>query len=309
MHNVFNVTSVSSDYTNKQIIIQTNFTVEPSTVNKKNIQISSASSGTTVIYKLTIDNDKIIASLKDWPDLDTYYEVRITGIKDKLDRDLVHPITKNIVFKDDTKFKVIIKSPNNNEAVIKQHNLVHFSIVQINPDGSEISKPIPDSETENPSLPNKDITGSMFEEAILEDESDVTYHFEFASDVAFFNVVKDYKTSYTEGCIELESGQYYMRSRPIENETKLGDWSETITFTVVPDACENELEEILQSKKEYIDDILAPVEFFLDGYEEDLKILSQSGNGISYPEFYIEFNKDIDTTKLPETVFALRRDL
>lgn len=65
MQSVFNITSIIGDYTNKKIVIQTNFTVNPETVNKKNIQLSSALSGTTVIYKLLTDNDKIIVELKD----------------------------------------------------------------------------------------------------------------------------------------------------------------------------------------------------------------------------------------------------
>lgn len=304
MQSLFNVTSINTDYTNKQIIIKTTFSIEPKTVNKKNVEIVSASSGAAVIYKLSVDDDKIIVTLKDWPDLDeNYYIVKIVNIKDKLNRDLIHPITKNVMFKADTKLKIIILNPNDNEAVVKQHNVVNFSIKQINPDGSETVKPIPDSD-DTPSLPNEE-TGKK--EAMTEEELDVTYHFEFASDIAFFDIVKEYKTPYTEGFIQLDNGQYYMRARAIEGDMN-GDWSPVHTFTVVPDVCSEELDELSQAKKDYIDEIMAPVEFFLD--EEDLfEIISHSNNGVTYPEFYIEFSKNIDADKLPDSIIAYRRDL
>ena len=304
MQSLFNVTSIDTDYTNKQIIIKTTFSVEPKTVNKKNIEIVDASSGAAVIYKLSVDDDKIIVTLKNWPDLnENYYVVKIVNIKDKLNRDLIHPITKNVMFKADTKLKIIILNPNDNEAVVKQHNVVNFSIKQINPDGSETVKPIPDSD-DTPSLPNEE-TGKK--EAMTEEELDVTYHFEFASDIAFFDIVKEYKTPYTEGFIQLDNGQYYMRARAIEGDMN-GDWSPVHTFTVVPDVCSEELDELSQAKKDYIDEIMAPVEFFLD--EEDLfEIISHSNNGVTYPEFYIEFSKNIDADKLPDSIIAYRRDL
>ena len=304
MQSLFNVTSINTDYTNKQIIIKTTFSIEPKTVNKKNVEIVSASSGAAVIYKLSVDDDKIIVTLKDWPDLnENYYIVKVVNIKDKLNRDLIHPITKNVMFKADTKLKIIILNPNDNEAVVKQHNVVNFSIKQINPDGSETVKPIPDSD-DTPSLPNEE-TGKK--EAMTEEELDVTYHFEFASDIAFFDIVKEYKTPYTEGFIQLDNGQYYMRARAIEGDMN-GDWSPVHTFTVVPDVCSEELDELSQAKKDYIDEIMAPVEFFLD--EEDLfEIISHSNNGVTYPEFYIEFSKNIDADKLPDSIIAYRRDL
>lgn len=305
MQSLFNVTSVETDYSNKQIIIQTTFSVEPTTVNRKNIEVATASSGTAVIYKLKVDDDKIIVTLKDWPEVNDYYLIRIVDIKDKLDRELMHPITKQVMFKTDTKLKVIILSPNNNEAVIKQHNLVNFSIKQINPDGSETVKPMPGSDI-TPSLPNEGEPGK--EEAMTEDELNVTYHFEFASDVAFFNIVKDYKTPYTDGYIQLDNGQYYVRCRVIEKSMN-GDWSETITFTVVSDICGDENDEISQSKKDYINDIMAPVEFFLDDVDDIFEISSRSNNGETYPEFYIELNKEIDPDRLPDSIIAYRRDL
>ena len=53
---------------------------------------------------------------------------------------------------------------------------------------------------------------------------------------------------------------------------------------------------------------MAPVEFFLDD-EDVFEIISRSNNGVTYPEFYIEFSKDIDADNLPDSIMAYRRDL
>ena len=308
MQSIFNITSITPDYTNKLIIIQTTFKVDPDTVNRKNVQVLAASSGTTVLYKLSVDDDKIIITFKDWPALDDYYIVKVDKIKDKLNRDLIHPINKDIYFSADTKLKAIIESPNNNEAVKQQHNLVYFSIKQVNADGSTSIHPMPESNPSDPELPSEteEENGLLAKEAVLEDESDVTYHFEFASDIAFFDIIKEYKSEYTDGYIQLDNGQYYLRARVIQNGMN-GDWSDIITFTVVPDIseCDNLLNE---AKKEYLNDIMAPVEFFLEP-DEILEIVSRSSNGVTYPEFFIEFNKNIDAEKLPTNIIAYRRDL
>lgn len=65
MQSVFNVTSIVGDYTNKRITIETNFTVDKDTVNKRNVKVIDALSGTTVVYKLSVDKKNIIITLKD----------------------------------------------------------------------------------------------------------------------------------------------------------------------------------------------------------------------------------------------------
>ena len=302
MQSVFNVTSIVGDYTNKSITIQTNFAVDKDTVNKKNVKVVDASSGTTVVYKLSVDKKNIIITLKDWPNLNCEYQINITNIKDMLNRDLVNPISKFIEFKADTKLKARITAPKNNEAIISQHNLVYFSLEQLNPDGTITV--IPKPEPYSIKLPN---AISSEEEATEEVESDVKYHFEFASDVAFFDIVKDYYSSeFTDGCIELDNNQYYMRARIIENDMP-GDWSETVTFTVTPDTCEHN-DILSEAQKQYLDEVFAPVDFFLDD-EEDLVIVSKSPNGETLSEFYIEFNLDLDPDSIPKQIIAYRRNL
>ena len=40
---VFNITAITPDYSNKQIVIKTNFKVDADTVKKKNVKVIAAS--------------------------------------------------------------------------------------------------------------------------------------------------------------------------------------------------------------------------------------------------------------------------
>lgn len=308
MQSIFNITSIYGIYTNKTITILTNFTVNPDTVNKKNINVINASSGTVVIYKLSVDDNKIIITLKEWPIVENFYQITVKDIKDMLGRELTNNLTKEIKFSADSKYKAVITSPVNNEAVLTQHSLLYFSINRINEDNTITVNP--NTELKDIiSLPtyNSKLRDSNIKEAVLESESDIKYEFQFASDIAFFDIVQTYISKYTDGLIQLDNGQYYMRARVNEKDDMSGDWSETITFSIVPNGknCEDNI--LTQSEKNYLEDVLAPVEFFLDD-EIELKIISKSQNGETYPEFYIEFNLDIDKEKLPEKIMAYRSD-
>lgn len=225
-----------------------------------------------------------------------------------LGRELTNNITKDIKFSVDSKYKAVITSPVNLEAVLTQHSLLYFSMNRINEDGTITVKP--NTELKDIiSLPtyNSKLRDSNMKEAVLESESGIQYEFQFASDIAFFDIVKTYTSKFTNGLIQLDNGQYYMRARVNEKDDMSGDWSETITFSVVPNGeeCENNI--LTEAEKDYLEDVLAPVEFFLED-ETELKIVSRSQNGETYPEFYIEFNLDIDATKLPEKIMAYRSD-
>lgn len=307
MQSVFNVTSIYGDYSKKIITILTNFTVNPKTVNKKSVKVVDASSGTNVIYRLSVDEEKIIIILKEWPNLDGFYQINIVDIEDMLGRKLTNNITKDIKFSADSKYKAVITSPVNNEAVLTQHSLCYFSINRINEDGTVTIKPNKELE-EIISLPpcNSKLRDSNIKEAILESESDIQYEFQFASDIAFFDIVNTYSSEYTNGLIKLDNGQYYMRAR-VKEKSKQGDWSETVTFSVVPNGenCEDNI--LTKAEKDYLEDVLAPVDFFLED-ETELKIVSRSGNGETHTEFYIEFNLDINKDKLPEKIIAYRSE-
>lgn len=311
MQSIFNVTSITGDYANKKIIILTTFTVDSTTVNKKNVNVCEASSGTIVIYKLSVEDNKIIITLKEWPSTSDLYQITVKNLKDTLGRELITNVSKDIKFNVESKYKAEITSPVNNEAVLSQHGLLNFSICRINEDNT-ITTNIDKELKKSISLPTYSSNLKKPEkEAILDSEADISYEFQFASDMAFFNIVKEYKSEYTSGSIELDNGQYYMRARVVEQKTKIGDWSDTITFTLVPDCLDikdDELSDFLtEAEKDYLNDVLAPVEMFLSD-ETELKILSTSMNGEDIDEFYIEFNLDLDKSTLPEKIIAYRRD-
>lgn len=301
MQSVFNILNIVGDYSNKSITIETNFAVDETTANKKNIKIIDASSNTIVVYKISVKDNNIIITLKEWPTTGQKYQVSISDdIRDMLNRTLNAPLVKIVEFNPETKYKVDITYPNNNEALISKDNIVYFAIKRINPDGTFSSSP-----NTNLIKPDyiKDIKDNNKAEAIEE----VEYHFEFASDIAFFDIIKEYTSEYTDGTIELEDGQYFMRARIIENGMA-SDWSETITFSIVSDTSNLKDDVLSETQKDYLNEIFAPVDFFLDN-DDELVIVSNSPNGETPNEYYIEFNIDIDTEKLPKQLIAYRRDL
>lgn len=309
MQSIFNVTSIIGNYSSKEITIITNFTVDPDTVNKKNVNVCEASSGTIVIYKLSSADNKIIITLKEWPDLNSLYQINIKDLKDTLGRKLITNISKDIKFSTESNLKAVITSPENNKAVLAQHNLFYFSICRINDDNTvttrhdeelmkKISLPTYNSNLNNDSNKN---------EAMLDSEEDIKYEFQFASDIAFFDIVETYSSEFTNGAIVLNNGQYYMRARVVEGK-KLGPWSDTVTFTIVPNCDDGEISELLtEAEKDYLEEVLSPVEMFLAD-EVELKIVSTPRNGQILSEFYIEYNLDIDKSRLPESIIAYRRD-
>lgn len=306
MQSIFNIISIVGDFSNKSITIETNFPVDSTTVNKKNIKVINASSDTIVVYKLSVDDNKIIITLKEWPVIGEKYQVTISSdLKDMLNRTLATPLAKIVQFNSETKYKADIIYPNNNEAIISKNNIVYFAIRRVNPDGSYFSSP--NTNLIKPDYMNDIKTNNNKTEAIEEVDFNIKYHFEFASDIAFFDVIKDYTSEYTDGTIELEDGQYYMRTRVIENDMT-SDWSDIITFSIVSDIADSKDKILSEAQQNYLDEIFAPVDFFLDE-EEELIIVSKSPNGETPSEYYIEFNLDIDKDKLPKQLIAYRRDL
>lgn len=195
MFNDFCITSIYTDLSLKQVIIETNFKVEENTVNLETVQLVNYDSGSLENYKLQVKEKNIVLILNEWPSQDIQYLIKVTDIKDMLGRSMNSPVSKKIVFVSDIKSKVDIVKPVNNEALTTK-------IIEI-----EIN-------------------------AISEEEQVLNYRYEISSDVAFFNMINVVETKDLKTKIELSDGQYYLRARA-QGEKDYGDWSEVVTFTVV----------------------------------------------------------------------------
>lgn len=257
MFNEFCVTSIYTDLSLKRIVIETNFKVNPETVNYKTVKLINTESGLQQNYKLKVEDKNIILIFNEWPSLSTTYNLQISDIVDVLKRPLNTPVSKEIIFVSDVKSKVQVVKPVHNEAL------------KTSPIEIEIN-------------------------AISEEEEGIQYRFEISSDVAFFNIEKSILSPDTKVSVDLDNGQYYLRSRA-ETQNEFGDWSNVVTFVVVASvSCENNPIE----DSDFIEDILISNEFFMDE-EIETQILEKTPNGTTDSEFYIVLNKNIDISSIP----------
>ena len=228
MFNDFCITSIFTDLSLRKVVIETNFKVDERTVNLETVQFVSCKSGLLENYKLQVEDKNIVLTLNEWPSLEEEYMIKITDIKDLLDRSLNSPVSKKIVFVTDIKSKVKVVKPVDNETLTT--NTIEIEI-----------------------------------KAISEEEQDLNYRFEISSDVAFFNIVETVVTKELATKVSLKDGQYYLRTRA-ENEKDCGDWSEVINFLVVANAtceCKDKnddfLDDVLISSDFFMEEKKAPI--------------------------------------------------
>lgn len=224
MFNEFCVTSIFTDLSQKKIVIETNFKIDPASVNYENVKLVNTENGVQQNYRLTVEEKNVILIFNEYPSLSTTYLLIVSNLVDVLKRTLNSSVSKEIVFVSDVKEKVQIVKPVHNEAL------------KINPIEIEI-------------------------DAISEEkEEGINYRFEISSDVAFFNIVNSIVSSDTKVSVKLSDGQYYLRARA-ERQDEWGDWSGVISFVVVTSVS---CEEHSPTDSEFIEDILISNEFFID---------------------------------------------
>ena len=224
MYNEFCVTSIFTDLSQKKIVVETNFKIDPASVNYETVKLVIAESGAQQNYKLNVEEKNVILIFNEWPSLDKTYFLMVSDLVDVLKRKLNSSVSKEIIFVSDVKEKVEIVKPVHNEAL------------NINPIEIEI-------------------------DAISDEkEEGIKYRFEISSDTAFFNIVETIVSPEKNVKIQLNDGQYYLRVRA-EKETEWGDWSQFISFIVVTSlSCE----EHSQNDSEFIEDVLLSNDFFID---------------------------------------------
>lgn len=260
MFNEFCVTSIFTDLSQRKIVIETNFKIDPASVNNENVKLVNTENGVQQNYRLTVEEKNVILIFNEWPSLSTTYFLIISNLVDVLKRTLNSSVSKEIVFVSDVKEKVQIVKPVHNEALI------------INPIEIEI-------------------------DAISDEkEEGINYRFEISSDVAFFNIVNSVVSNETKINVKLDDGQYYLRARA-EKENEWGDWSDFISFVVVTSVS---CEEHSPKNSEFIDDILISNEFFMDEIIETQIIeQTPNGTTDSEFYIVLNKNIDLDSITVP----------
>ncbi len=277
-YNDYSIVNVFLDFTNKSIIIETNFKVDPTSVDLNTVKFYDYDNSKLFMYNLKCDGKKIIIQMAEYPVCGLRYYLHVIGIKDALGRTLKTQYNDYIIFSHDVKTKVEIVSP-------ASRATYNSKIIDINLKATEV-------------------------------EPGLKYTIEISSDSSFFKVLSAIKynalASDNKFAVEGESvfldnsgtaegdmiqvsariekeGQLFIRARAELSKSIVGDWSETISFnihTVSMDSIETT----------FLEDYLTSYDLFDEETLVETKISERTDTGVNEGLFYLEFNKQI---KLP----------
>lgn len=271
-YNEFSIQDVLPDLSKKQIVIKTNFQVDPTTVDFTTVRFFDYDKAKIESYTLKVDGKNIIINLDNYPSYSVRYYLKIENVKDALKRKLSCDYNDYIKFYNDVITKVEILNPISRET-FRDRN---FDI----------------------KLKATEVADNLY------------YRVELGMDNAFFSTVASIKcsseafesnddvdiTNYSmkENIISFTTkldreGQIYIRARAELNDEIVGDWSETICFNIYTINM-NSLETT------FLEDYLTTEELFEEESLAETEIIDRSEIATNDGLFYIEFNKNI---KLP----------
>lgn len=125
----FNIINTYTDLALKQIIIETNFKIDTSSVTMDNIKLYKVNNDNeehTLVfyYSLSVDKTgkKVIIQFDDYPENDTKYYIIVKSLIDKLGRILYSNYDKYVKFQYNIKTKVSVNYPSD-QAVLKDNNI------------------------------------------------------------------------------------------------------------------------------------------------------------------------------------------
>ena len=203
MFNEFSITGVTHSLADKNIVLETNFKIDPESVNMTTVKLKNSDAGVLEDYDLHVENKNIIITFTKPPIPNIKYHVSVTNIRDVLDRTLKYHLNQTIIFKaDDVKHKITIIKPFNGEAV--ENNTIEVKV-----------------------------------KATPEDEPAKGYCYEIASDVAFCDPKTLISDKDTVNFTEIPTGQCVVRCRiqDINNASIFGEWSDIVSFIALNNGC------------------------------------------------------------------------
>lgn len=272
-YNEFSIQDVLPDLSKKQIVITTNFQVDPTTVDLTTVKFFDYDNAKLESYTLKVDGKNIIINLDHYPSNSKRYYLKVENVQDALKRKLSSSYNDYIKFFSEVITKVEILSP--------------------------ISRETFKNRTFDIKLKATEVIENLY------------YKIELGMDNAFFSTVATIKcnsesfeseedveiTSYSmkENIISFTTklereGQIYIRARAELNDEIVGDWSETVCFNIYTINM-NSLETT------FLEDYLTTDELFEEESLAETEIIDRSEIATNDGLFYIEFNKNI---KLPD---------
>lgn len=263
MKSEFCIIIVDASIANRQVIIETNFRIDDTSLTKENVKFINANTGLLEAYELKADGKKVIVQLFQEPQLNKKYILQVSGIKDMLSRTLNSPLSKDMYFHSAVKTKPKIISPVQGFAF--RTNIVEIEI-----------------------------------DVISEENESLDYCYEISSDVTFFNIVKTITSHERNITTTLDNdGQYYFRARAVSKESKddFSEWTEVSTFIVVSteDSTRND-------NNKFLEDIVEDMDFFYDE-ETSPKILDKTLDGTLVRGWYsVMLSSNIDFDFIDEDI-------
>ena len=272
-YNEFSIQDVLPDLSKKQIVITTNFQVDPTTVDLTTVKFFDYDNAKLESYTLKVDGKNIIINLDHYPSNSKRYYLKVENVQDALKRKLSSSYNDYIKFFSEVITKVEILSP--------------------------ISRETFKNRTFDIKLKATEVIENLY------------YKIELGMDNAFFSTVATIKcnsesfeseedveiTSYSmkENIISFTTklereGQIYIRARAELNDEIVGDWSETVCFNIYTINM-NSLETT------FLEDYLTTDELFEEESLAETETIDRSEIATNDGLFYIEFNKNI---KLPD---------
>jgi hypothetical protein len=294
LYNQFSIIDISSNYSTNSFLINTNFSVDPDTINKDNIKISIIKDEKQIAidtFMLVPEGKNIIVKFDDYAYADQQFFIYINNLKDKLGRVQHVPYDKFIKFTPNIPTQLNITTPLDQFA--SKTKAIHIEVAILGDGNNTIQV----GDASDIAIFNED--GSFAD--------NIKMHLEIGTDKSFLNSEyihiydnrSESSNSYEVSVSNIDrlkntmafdlqvkkDTQYYIRARMERADTIFGEWSNTVTFMV-------KTESLLDPSDDYMHSMLFSESLFADEYEP-LEVLSSTDVGFTGDEFYLEFNKDI----------------
>lgn len=279
----YHVQGAYADLALKQIIIETNFKIDASSISMDNITLYEClednSHERVTNYSLSVDKSgkNVVIQFEDYPKDNSRYYIIVKNLVDKLGRQLKENYDRYILFSYNIKTKVTITNP------VEQY-VSNTSNVEI-----KMATSCEDKGIKYRLEISRDVAFLKSDYIILSDNKN---EIQVSDNVNYSLIGCTIEQSEITVLIDFKKdGQYYIRARAEKDNNIAGKWCEqNISFSVTT------AESPLKDNSGFLNDFLFS-DVLYDDEPEPLKIVSGTSDGTTSQQFFIEFNKDIEFTQ------------
>ena len=286
----YHVQGAYADLALKQIIIETNFKIDTSSISMDNILLYKCLEDNThdrvTNYSLGVDKSgkNIVIQFENYPEDNSRYYIIVKNLVDKLGRQLKENYDRYILFSYNIKTKVTITNPTQ-QYVSKDNNIEIKMATSCEDKGIKYRLEI-----------SRDVAFFKNDYIILSDNKEEIQ----LSDNANYSLIGcTIEQSEISALINFKNdGQYYIRARAEKDKNIAGKWCDDIVSFSITTA-----ESPLKDNSGFLNDFLFS-DVLYDESPEPLKIVSSTPDGTTSQQFFIEFNKDIEFTQDKDSQYS-----